>query len=54
VQPVCPQNTEDSNFSDCAVVGEVAAVWLGETVVSVGMVGDADSGEFCVVEACMM
>jgi hypothetical protein len=56
VQPVCPQNTEDSRFSGCVIVRVVAAVWLRETVVvvSVGMVGDADSGESCVLEACMM
>ena len=54
VQPVCPQRTEFSRGTGSATVEGVAATWSGDAVVGVDMVKDAESGEFCVLQACMI
>jgi len=54
VQPMCPQRTEFSRGTGSAIVDGVAATWSGDAVVGVDMVEDAESGEFGVLQACMI
>lgn len=54
VQPVCPQRRKFSRSTGSVIFVGVATTWSGDAVVGAVMVEDAEPGELCALQACMI